>query len=534
MKKLTSLLLLLCLILSACSSTQTARSIAQEPVSEEAKAALDALFTIKLSNTVQAEEDIYKMAESNLKALVHNTKIKMELIEDSSLINETAFKIEPIIEKNEYVFRIKYAENAFNDHSATMNLIHFVDNLLSNSFNSTYSAFELYYNVLKNDPTAFHAVAKIRKLSLVPLNEGHANINYSQYNGFLQGETTVWNKKVQEFAKLEKKNNADKKVLAEERKARMAKLDTLPEDKQFRYLVSINDRNGAADLIKSYLPWEEMAPFEKRFWENHLEIMRNPVPLAERVMIYRGIDDDLIQTPVEAGKKLAVEDAIKEQNIFVMSTMMTKNQGSWNRRLRSLSSMYEKFIGTVKDKITNEGTDEFAKAARITTLFYNHSKKPNGSPFLSFTPNFATANTFGRTRVSAYLIDPRALDFNYASNFAHEKEFLAALVTFPDEIIAVYDANLMPPHEGYRDAHIQKLIIQNLENKLGAAEGIETYKRVTNNSKKFFAGMATMNFDEESIVEKTTANAADIAKLKLPAANKQVDNCNDLIKMFMN
>lgn len=533
MKKFFSTLILASLLLSSCSS-MIDRKIAADAVNDEARAAVDTLFTFKKSNMAMNELDLKETAENNLKMLVYNTKVKVEFIEDSTMGLDDAFKIEPVAGK-EYLIKVRYAEDAFLDHPATLNMTRFMDSVLRAQMKQVYPIFEIYYNALNNDAPTLHAVAKLRKSVLTPLEKtSFYPIQTSQYNGYVQGESIDWDKKVASFAKLEKSKNIEKKILTEQRKARMAKLDAAPESKQFRYLVSIGDRQGAADLIEAYLPFEEMAPFEKRYWQTHLEVMRNPAPLSDRVLIFRGIDDDLIQTPVKNGVKLSAEEAVREQDIFVMSTMMTKNQGSWNRRLRSLTSMYEKFIAGIKvnDK---EYSDEFAKAARMTVLFKNHAAKPDGSPFLSFTPGVSTAVTFGQKRISGYLIDPRILEYNFTSVYSHEREFLLPLATFPDEIIVVNDLSIHPalPAGQQLEGALHKLVMQNLENKLGPAEGIETYKKISENSKKFFSNMnLTMNFDAQAIKDKSAAKAAEIAKLPKVEPTMAVNTCNDLLKAF--
>lgn len=511
------------------------RKVAAVPINEEARAAVESLFTFKKSNMPIADLNLKEPAEGNIQLLVYNSKVKIEFIEDLKLDPEAAFKIEPVIENNSYLIKIRYAEDAFMDHSATLNMTRFMDTVLKSKMKQVYPIFEIYYNALNNHAPTLHAVSKLRRSVLTPLDKtSYYPIETSQYNGYVQGESIEWDKKVLEFSKLEKSKNAEKKILTEQRKARMAKLDAAPESKQFRYLVSIGDRKGAADVVEAYLPFEEMAPFEKKYWQMHLDIMRNPVPFNERVLIFRGIDDDLIQTPIKSGVKLEAAQAIQDQDIFVMSTMMTKNQGSWNRRLRSLTSMYEKFIGGIK-VADDEYSDEFARTSRISVLFKNHAAKPDGSPFLSFTPGVSTAVTFGQKRMSGYLIDPRALDYNFTSTYSHEREFLLPLATFPDEIIVVNDKAMhpaLPAGQGLEGA-LHKIIVQNLEDKLGPAEGIETYKKISENSKKFFSNMnLTMNFDLQAIQEKTQAKAAEIAKLPKVEPSITVNTCNDLLKAF--
>ena len=162
---------------------------------------------------------------------------------------------------------------------------------------------------------------------------------------------------------------------------------------------------------------------------------------------------------------------------------MTKNQGTWNRRLRSLTAMNKKFIGTDLN-----GNSDYTRAARITTMFSKHSKEPKGSPFLSYTPKFQIATNFGAARNTAYFIDPRMMYFNYASGYAGEIEFYLPIASFPDDLAAVYDITLHQHVIKGRSVEVflKDEAIKKLEHVLGQGKGKSTYDRITLNSTKFF------------------------------------------------
>lgn len=161
--------------------------------------------------------------------------------------------------------------------------------------------------------------------------------------------------------------------------------------------------------------------------------------------------------------------------------MMTKNQGTWNRRLRSLTAMYEKFMGT-----NMEGSSEYTSATRITNMFKKHSMDPKGSPFLSYTPKFAVANQFGSLKNTAYFLDPRLLYFNMTSGYTHEIEFLLPVASFPDDLAAVYDADIHGRPINVEE-FLNKKSIEKLDQLLGKGKGAAAFNRIQLNSKKFFA-----------------------------------------------
>lgn len=524
--KTNALLVLATLIFSSsCSYFQTPgthRTIAAEV---QSPLNIDELMTIKSSTFI--DKNMNYVATN--KVLLQN--ITIEYVEDPKMSTELAYKIVPTIENQKYIVKIFHSASAKFDGDATHELISLMNKMSRVKFISSFSIFELYYNAKAGDFQALQAMAKLR---LAVYNEGD--------NSFLKSEDFAkrevdshkyWTEKAEAFEKQERVFNKQAKAADNARRDIMDVLDKVSDDKQFRSLVAKNDRKGAAALLKEYLPWHEMPPFEKQFWENHLAIMADPLPLEDRIMIYRGIDDDIVQVAEEAGAKFTREEALKEQKIFLMSTMMTKNQGTWNRRLRSLTSMYEKFMGT-----DNAGSSEFTKAARITTMFVKHSSEPKGSPFLSYTPKFNIARSFGQKKNTAYFIDPRMIYFNYASRFSSEIEFLLPIMSFPDDLAAVYDVSIHPNQNDVQD-FLKEQSIKRLEKNYGA-NAAATYERIETNSKKFFAPVltpapspaATVVPDGKFIgffkklIGVPTAKAAEVidAKADMP--------CMDLIQLF--
>ena len=525
--KTNALLLLGALLLSAsCSyfqAPETNRTIAAEVTSP---LNIDQLLTIKAST--------YKDSNINFQtsASLNATGVEIKYIEDPKMPSDIAYKIVPTIEDQKYKINLYHSVGAKFDGDATHELAVFLNKAMAEKFISPFSIFELYYNAKAGD---FQSLQVLAKLRLSAFEESAYDIVKNE--DFIKREAhnlDYWKNMNAAFLKQEGVFNKQAKIKDNDRRAVMDALDKATDDKQFRTLVAKNDRKGAAALLRQYLPWHEMPPFEKLFWENHLAIMADPLPLEDRVLIYRGIDDDIVQVAEEAGKKLTREEAIQEQKIFLMSTMMTKNQGTWNRRLRSLTSMYEKFMGT-----DNAGSSEFTRAARITTMFVKHSKEPKGSPFLSYTPKFTVAAGFGYKRNTAYFIDPRMMYFNYASKYANEIEFLLPVMSFPDDLAGVYDSTIHAQAAGNSGTFLKELSIKKLEKTYGA-KAPEIYERIDANSKKFFApvmggktgAVAAAQPDGKfvsffkNLLGMPTKQAAEVIDAKSDMA------CMDLIQLF--
>jgi len=447
------------IFITACTSPVIDPTLIERTPAESESPIFEELFTV-VSEGVAGKENNKAMADQSLKF----SKVNIEYVPSKELTAKKPFKIELDVVKGEYVYRIYHSSTAFKDKTATIAMINFVQSL--GGQNNQGALYEIFYNAKNEDPIALKYFYGLRK-------------DYAEMSADLEKAINVEVKKLRAWQKLE----------SEKRKVPLAALDKAAEDKQFRTLVAKGDRKGAAKLLKTYLPWEMMAPFERQYWETYLEVMANPVPLEERVLIYRGLEGDFIHSGIVKGVALSQKEAIMTDNAFVMSTVLVKNQGSWNRRLRSLEAMYGK---TISHAAYTE--DDLVSAARIATMFNNHSGDPMGSPFLSFSPSLDVANSFGYGRVSAFLVDPRMLNFNYSSGFTHEYEYLVNLTTFPEDLVAILDRELHGL-DSYNVDQKRKLfeekLIAKIEKEYGKTKADAVITKIKKNSFTFFSDKMT-------------------------------------------
>lgn len=224
------------------------------------------------------------------------------------------------------------------------------------------------------------------------------------------------------YRDVAKKARADLKVRTaawEKQKKIFAKLEG--QKLKLNDLIAKGDRSGVRKLVQSYMPWDIMEPSEKKMWTEWLDAIETPSS-GKKKLIFRGLDGDVIlRTP--DGKP------------YLMSTVLTKNQGSYTRRLRSLSTMRQKFgtgIGGAPVSYVIKGRKD---PTTLSTMMMNHANDPKGSPFISAS-NLDTASGFGSTHMSALVIDERRLVPNaLAVSYLGEQERLIPLIVFPDEIV---------------------------------------------------------------------------------------------------
>lgn len=531
---LLSLFVSFLMLLSACTSPVVEPLPQRVPA--ESDSLFDEVFTIAKSNQPSvAGEDLKTKAKDHLQIRMGYTTAerRVDFVSTSALSEDAPFKIELDIDraKNLYVIRVFHHPKAFKDKLATYSMLNFTQSIIEGqNLSQAQSYFEMFYNARGGDPVALKNFLAIKDNPSSYVNEEFAQLSTSQEFTERQKHNTQI---AQEIDKEIKELKSWQKKQTEKRKAPLAALDKAAEDKQFRALVAKNDRKGAAKILRTYLPWETMAPFEKQFWETYLEVMANPVPLEERVYIYRGLEEDFIHSGYKNGVALAQKEAIMDQNAFVMSTLMVKNQGSWNRRLRSLEAMTSKEIATLG------GETKYAQSARITTMFYNHASDPMGSPFLSFSPNYNVASNFGGERVSSYLIDPRLLHFNYASSIQSEIEYLLPLTTFPEDLVAICDSKLHgfgSYSDPTRKDFLDKKLAEKIEAKYGKTKTSAIVTKIQKNSYEFFHEkfkvMPQVSGPHPGVSNKKFYKSLGAEAFKPDLGPKGELQCRDIIHLF--
>ncbi len=191
------------------------------------------------------------------------------------------------------------------------------------------------------------------------------------------------------------------------------------EDVKLDGYIAQNNRTKVAELISAYMPWGKLEPTERNVWLHWLNAMRNP---GDDLMVtFRGLGDDLVKETPDGGH-------------FLMAKMLTKNQGSYTRRLRSLNSFFKK-------RLSKQVFSMPVDIQLVANSFKGHSNVPHGSPYLS-TSVYHVANSFAGDqgyRIAAIKIDARRNLLNLVSGFDSEVEQIIPLIVFPDEIIHIDD-----------------------------------------------------------------------------------------------
>jgi hypothetical protein len=210
----------------------------------------------------------------------------------------------------------------------------------------------------------------------------------------------LWNKQRLQFNALEQKDSK--------------KLDAL---------VRTDDRKGTRKVLETYLPWPLMDPVERSMWREWLDVMERPDP-KRKILVFRGLDDD---------PKLKSEEGVP----YFLSTLLSKNQGNYNRRLRSFAVQRERF------KFEGGPAQIMKNGSSIFSAMHDHSLMPIASPWLS-TSSLEVAARFGQTRLGAFLIDERLAMVNIFAeeSLAMEMERLVPLILFPSDLIFEQDKGI--------------------------------------------------------------------------------------------
>lgn len=336
--------------------------------------------------------------------------------------------------------------------------------------NAPLELFELLYNAEEDHPISEGVLTKINKHALE--NPAQVSTNFMEASTFAKVKqklssvrTTALAKRIKTWAT---KIKALKKNMRAQETKRKAYLKSEGLDKkasyQFNEALAANDRAGAVELLNAYLPWESFSPFELKMYGIMVNAMENPVDAKNRVMMYRGIGDDRVYTNDNGDE-------------FQLPPVIVKNQGTFNRRLRSLQTMQKKWISQNR---TTSKTD-FTEGNRISTMLHNHMREPKGSPFRSLTPDIRVARNFGPKKIIGFVFDPRVIIPNYMSTYKGELEFLVPFATFPDEYAGAIEKSEYASDNKGNEAKLFAKLTEKLKQSMSSAKAKKATANIKSN-----------------------------------------------------
>jgi hypothetical protein len=337
------------------------------------------------------------------------------------------------------------------------------------SFGHPYEWAETVANAKAGSPRAMEQLARMEleairgTESAFDFAQDTFGLNKDQMKNYLKSREAQAEKMYKDIAKLAKVDMKKREAAWDDMKEVFTKMENEPV--KFNDLVAKNDRKGVRKMLEKYLPWDMMEPSEVNAWKEWLEAIEHP-NLDNTKIVFRGLDGDiLIKSP--------------SGNPGLMSTVLTKNQGSYTRRLRSLSTSRDKF-GVFKNGSSPVTSVRAAgNNPSLIRMMKNHADEPKGSPFLSASNN-SVSSTFGMEKRAALRIDERRLVPNaMAWSFLQEREVLVPLVVFPDEV--VHFEEVPKGTDGYI---YDQDFIKHVEQKLGRP--LTTAEVVTNDTDQDF------------------------------------------------
>lgn len=279
---------------------------------------------------------------------------------------------------------------------------------------------EMTLNAKHGSRRAQHYLAKAEIDAMDLILDGRVgNVDVSQMQSYLESRRAQGEKMVANIKKLAGQESKSRKTYA----AQWKQLQKNLQDQNLKLddYIAKNDRKKVKELIQAFMPWDDMEPTESAAWTRWLDAMTDDVPNSEKIVLFRGLSGDLVRRN-DAGKP------------FLMAKLLTKNQGNYTRRLRSLKTYRSKMASKVGGEVPTEPPS-------LSMVMKAHSHEPFGSPFMS-SADFSIANSFAdgfdhtsdKAGIAAFNINPKRLIYNLVSDYG-ENERLIPMVVFPDEIV---------------------------------------------------------------------------------------------------
>ncbi|WP_413567966.1 hypothetical protein ACLWBD_08950 [Bdellovibrio sp. HCB117] len=377
-----------------------------------------------------------------------------------SVSTATHTEIIPEYTKDGLVFRLRYDEKALQNKDSLIRDVALITALTKNGgygvFESVYmntsvsaeiesphSIAELMTNAREGSPTAQARLNLLFSKILEQLRLSQSMVtDMGLTQDVLKDQANQLKDRQAALDELAAKHQRKQQKALDAWKSDTGALDKLEAmNEKLDDLILKNDRKGVRKMLEAYLPWAVMEPVEANTWKIWLEAIENPNH-EKSVIAFRGLkyDTDKIQRKQTA-----------QGEVFgFMSTVLTKNQGSYTRRLRSLSTNREKNGDVSFNRLSQEKSSD-VRSIRITDQMTSHARDPKASSFISFTydPNVAyrfmgndvTKQIKGESVTVPYggilvvKMDARRMIPNVPSMYGTEIELLAPLIVFPDEVV---------------------------------------------------------------------------------------------------
>lgn len=440
------LFILLLSSLFSCSKIEYKRHYARN-IASEYSPLLSVEEVLSFSRTQQIDKNQNFL--DRLKIVLSKSNVDFEFKSNNLLPSSVAYEIKALFNEERPIIEISYNHDVEFDQDAFQEIYLFLSNITERRYKNINSFFEIYYNAKNNHISSLKTLAKIRRDAFTFADDHHLyDASFIERNANKQ---TDWQEIINHFNQQELKQNTLDKITVENHRNLLSRLDNLTQDEQLLHLVATNNRHAVHDLINSYLPWDELSPFEMVFWKKYLESLINPLPKDKRVLFYKPIQSEYVGT----AKLPEFKD-----HYFLITGLFANETGSWNKRLRQLEFMNKKFIGI--DPI--HSTDEYSKAARISNMFNRHALISTNSPFMSVNPTIEAAFNVNNEKIMLLSLDPATIFYNFNSDFPDENEYLTPLIVFPDEFVAFFDADKNPEFENTFYLERIKLIENKLKN----------------------------------------------------------------------
>jgi hypothetical protein len=385
----------------------------------------------------------------------------LRLEQVGSLASGKHAEITMAIENSRPTYILRYDSVALAQPEFLVRPMAFVQTVFMNQ-SASYGRLEMFYNAangsraaqadLRSQEVRFsHAVTSLKYARSFFAYDPENDKRFEALDAGYENEKALVLKEVEQATKEVRAK--DRKLQKERAESRV--LEALEaQELKLNDLVVRNDRAGVAKMLEAYLPLDVMEPFEAKIWGQWLEAIRNPDWKNSTVAV-RGVDYE-----TDKVQRLKMADGTERLGFF--STVLTKNQGSYTRRLRSLTT-------------NRQQSEEDVKPTKlITDQYWNHSADPKASNFISFTldpqvasgfvgaPKFKKNSVVAGGGILAVRMDSRRLFPNMSSGLQGEIEYLATLVIFPDEVVSYKEIT------NYQDsANVIEALVEEVKAKTG-------------------------------------------------------------------